>query len=72
MDLLRPESPERAAAIVEANAAGEHPLLKEDFYNSLLAAFTLEEVAGQLAAAGLGSLRSQQTSDRHWLVSSRL
>lgn len=72
MDLMRPESPERAAELVEANAAGEHPLLKEDFYNSLLAAFTLQEVAAQLAAAGLARLRPVAVSDRHWLVSARV
>ena len=72
MDLVRPDSPERATEIVEANAGGESGLLKEDFYNSLLAAFTLEEIAEQLAAAGLGTLWPAQVSDRHWLVSGRL
>ncbi|MCX5787988.1 MAG: class I SAM-dependent methyltransferase [Elusimicrobia bacterium] len=72
MDLVRPDSPERAAKIVEANAAKESPLLKEDFYNSLLAAFTLEEAAEQVAAAGLGGLWPIQMDDRHWLVSGRV
>lgn len=72
MDLIRPESPERAGRIVEAAASMEHPLLKEDFYNSLLAAFTIEEVAEQVAAAGLGTLWPVQSSDRHWLVSGRI
>lgn len=72
MDLIRPESRERAARIVEANAAQEHPLLKEDFFNSLLAAFTIEEVAEHVAAAGLGTLWPVQASDRHWLVSGRI
>jgi ubiquinone/menaquinone biosynthesis C-methylase UbiE len=71
MDLLRPESPQRAKAIVEAAAKDEHPLLKEDFYNSLLAAFTLEEVRDQLAAAGLRGLEPKQVSERHWLVAGR-
>ena len=72
MDLVRPDSPERAAQIVEAAAGDERPLLKEDFYNSLLAAFTLEEVAEQVAAAGLGGLWPAQVSERHWLVSGRV
>ncbi|MBI4348879.1 MAG: class I SAM-dependent methyltransferase [Elusimicrobia bacterium] len=72
MDLIRPETPQRAAEIVEAAAAKEHPLLKEDFYNSLLAAFTIDEVAEQVAAAGLGTLWPVQSSDRHWLVSGRI
>ena len=58
--------------IVEAAAGDESPLLKEDFYNSLLAAFTLEEVAEQVAAAGLGGLWPAQVSERHWLVSGRV
>lgn len=71
MDLLRPETPEKAQEIVEANTGQEQPLLKEDFFNSLLAAFTLEEAAEQVAAAGLG-VWPVQVSDRHWLVSGRL
>ena len=46
-------------------------MLKEDFYNSLLAAFTPAEVEDQLAAAGL-SLEIETISDRHLLVSGRL
>ena len=64
-DLLRPESPDAAARIVEANSGDEHPLLKEDFYNSLLAAYTVEEVESQARAAGLSSARAEQITDRH-------
>lgn len=71
MDLVRPESPAAAMAIVEAVAADEHPLLKEDFYNSLCAAFTLAEVAEQLRQAGL-DLEVRQVSDRHMLITGRL
>src|SRR5512147_3186646 len=48
MDLLRPESPEAAQAIVDQYAAGEPDILRRDFYNSLLAAFTEDEVTTQL------------------------
>ena len=68
MDLFRPASPAEARRIVEGAAAGADPLLKEDFYNSLLAAFSLEEVAVQLADAGL-PLVPKQTSERHLTVS---
>ena len=44
MDLMRPETLEAARTIVETVAAEEHPILKEDFYASLCAAFTLDEV----------------------------
>jgi ubiquinone/menaquinone biosynthesis C-methylase UbiE len=71
MDLFRPESAERAREIVEAAAGGEDPILKEDFYNSLLAAFTLEEVRAQLAAL-LPALDARVVSERHWVASGRL
>lgn len=72
MDLFRPDSLERAREIVEAASANEAPILKEDFLNSLLAAFTLEEVREQLAASHLSPLRPEIMSERHWLVSGRL
>lgn len=68
MDLFRPASEAEARRIVEAAAAGEDQLLKDDFYNSLLAAFSLGEVAVQLADAGL-PLVPVQASERHLLVS---
>ena len=68
MDLFRPESPERARAIVESYAAQEAPVLKEDFYNSLCAAFTLREVRSQIRSRGLGGLVCELASDRHWVV----
>lgn len=71
-DLQRPESPERAAELVEQHAAGEPDQLRTDFYNSLLAAFTPEEVREQLAAAGLEGLSVESVSDRHLLVSGTL
>jgi ubiquinone/menaquinone biosynthesis C-methylase UbiE len=72
MDLFRPDSSETAATIVESAAADEHPLLKRDFYNSLLAAFTVAEVKQQLVAAGLSELALNMVSERHWLVSGQL
>jgi ubiquinone/menaquinone biosynthesis C-methylase UbiE len=71
MDLSRPESPAAAHEIVERVSGGEHPLLKTDFYNSLCAAFTADEVRAQLAAAGL-SLSVSQLTERHLCVKGRL
>jgi len=71
MDLVRPGSPLEAREIVERVAGGEHPILKEDFYNSLCAAFTVEEVRAQLRTAGL-HLTVEQASDRHMRVKGRL
>lgn len=67
MDLFRPESPEAARTTVETVAGKEHPILKEDFYNSLCAAFTVEEVRAQINQSGLG-LDVIQISDRHMLI----
>ncbi|NNE05177.1 MAG: SAM-dependent methyltransferase, partial [Xanthomonadales bacterium] len=67
----RPESPQAAQAIV-AQYAGDAPdILREDFYNSLLAAYTPEEVKRQLSGAGLDSLGIELSSDRHWMVCGR-
>jgi len=68
MDLFRPESPERAREIVEQYAGNEPPVLKEDFFNSLCAAFTLREIRFQVRSRGLGALVCELASDRHWIV----
>lgn len=67
MDLFRPDSQEAARTIVETVAGNEHPILKEDFYNSLCAAFTVEEVRLQISRARLG-LEVIRISDRHMLI----
>ena len=68
MDLFRPESPERAREIVEQYSGNEAPVLKEDFFNSLCAAFTLREIRTQVRSRGLGALVCELASDRHWIV----
>lgn len=68
MDLLRPDSPEAAQALVDQYAANEDPILKRDFYHSLLAAFTEDEVAAQLAEMNLSRLLIDVPDDRHWVV----
>jgi ubiquinone/menaquinone biosynthesis C-methylase UbiE len=67
MDLLRPPSLEAAKALVETYAAAEKDILRRDFYHSLLAAFTLEEIRDQLEKAEL-PLNIEQISDRHVLI----
>lgn len=71
MDLVRPPSPEAARRIVDAAAGSEDPILQADFYNSLCAAFTVDEVRGQLADAGL-DLRLTLAGERHLLASGLL
>ncbi|MEK7222412.1 MAG: class I SAM-dependent methyltransferase [Nitrospirota bacterium] len=72
MDLLRPDSPEEAQALVDRYAAGEPAILRRDFYNSLLAAFTDDEVAAQLTEMNLSRLLIDVPDDRHWVVGGRL
>jgi len=72
MDLLRPDSPEAAQAIVDQYAAAEPAILRRDFYNSLCAAFTEDEVAAQLAELNLSRLLIDVIDDRHWVVGGRI
>ncbi len=67
MDLRRPDSHQAAQEIVDAVAADEAEVLRIDFYNSLLAAFTPEEIREQLNAAAL-NLDVTMSGDRHMLI----
>jgi ubiquinone/menaquinone biosynthesis C-methylase UbiE len=72
-DLRRPGSREDAEAIVDRYSAGEPEILRRDFYVSLLAAFTVDEVRSQLEEAGLaGHLEISTPTDRHLYVAGRL
>jgi SAM-dependent methyltransferase len=66
-DLRRPQNSDEARRMVGQYAAGEPEILKRDFYNSLLAAFTPQEVEAQLAGAGL-NLSVDVISDRHMVI----
>lgn len=68
MDLRRPESRERAGALVDEYAGTEPEVLRRDFFNSLLAAFRPEEVTQQLAQAGLVPFQVEAVGDRHVIV----
>jgi ubiquinone/menaquinone biosynthesis C-methylase UbiE len=67
MDLRRPESTEAAQQIVKDVAGNEPDILKTDFYNSLLAAFTPEEIQKQLKVAGM-ELEVAAFGSRHMLI----
>lgn len=67
MDLLRPGTIEEAKTKVECHAASEPEILQHDFYHSLLAAFTLDEINEQLHEAGL-DFSVAQVSDRHAFI----
>jgi len=72
MDLKRPASLAEAARLRDTYAEGEPEVLQRDFYNSLLAAFTVVELRSQLRDAGLAGLAVNSVSDRHILISGRL
>jgi SAM-dependent methyltransferase len=68
MDLRRPDSAEDALRLVEHYAGDEPDVLRHDFHQSLLAAYTPDEVAVHLAAADLQSLQVEVVGDRHLIV----
>ncbi len=68
MDLLRPENKGKAGKLVQKYATDALPILQKDFYNSLVAAYNVEEIRQQLTTAGLGYLTVEIVSDRHVLV----
>lgn len=68
MDLLRPDSPREAQDIVDRYASDAPDILRRDFYNSLLAAFTEDEISSQLAQMNLTRLLIDVIDDRHWVV----
>lgn len=72
VDLRRPETTADAQQIVDTYARDEPEILRQDFYNSLLAAFEVDEVKSQLETAGLIGLKVQAVGDRYLEVSGRM
>lgn len=72
VDLRRPETEAGARRLVDACAQAAPEVLRKDFYNSLLAAFEVDEVKGQLQSAGLPGLEVQAVGDRHLEVCGRM
>lgn len=71
-DLMRPDSLNIANQLVERYANDEPEVLKRDFYNSLLAAYRLEEVKEMLEVVRLDSKLNLETiTDRHWICYSK-
>lgn len=68
MDLMRPDDRETAHNMMETYTTGEPEVLRQDFFNSLLAAYNLNEVREQLVQADLEALQVKAVSDRHLMV----
>ena len=67
-DLMRPDTPEAAQALVDRYAADDTPYQKKLFYDSFLAALTIPEIETMLAQTSLTDAIVVQSSDRHWSV----
>jgi SAM-dependent methyltransferase len=67
-DLARPVSVEEVDRLVAAYARDEPEVLQRDYRNSLRAAFTVDEVRAQVAAAGFTGWAISMVSDRHLLA----
>jgi ubiquinone/menaquinone biosynthesis C-methylase UbiE len=67
-DLLRPDTPEAADALVRQYAGNESARQQKLFRDSLGAALTLDEIAAAARTAGLTGVTLAQTSDRHWTL----
>ncbi len=67
-DLMRPDTPQAAQALVDRYAADDTPYQQKLFYDSFLAALTIPEIEVMLAQIGLTDAIVVQSSDRHWSV----
>jgi SAM-dependent methyltransferase len=68
MDLTRPPTRVAAQRLVDTYAAGEPEILRRDFFNSLCAAYAVDEVREQLGSVGLAHLDIEPVGDRHLVV----
>lgn len=67
-DLMRPDTPEAAQALVDRYAADDTLDQKKLFYDSFLAALTIPEIEAMLAQTTLIDATVVQSSDRHWSI----
>ena len=67
-DLIRPASLEKAFEIKEKHLSNSPEILKKDFYASLKASFTVDEVTQQLVVAGLSQLEVFQIDELYFEI----
>ena len=70
-DLLRPASVEKAFDLKEKHLSNSPEVLKKDFYASLKASFTVDEVTQQLNDAGLSQLEVFQVDELYFEIIGR-
>jgi ubiquinone/menaquinone biosynthesis C-methylase UbiE len=67
-DLFRPADRNALDHLVSLHTAGATDCQRRLFAESLVSAFTVEEIAEQAEQAGLVGARVEATSDRHWTL----
>jgi len=67
-DLIRPASIEKAFELEEKHLLNSPEILKKDFYASLKASFTVDEVNQQLVNAGLSQLEVFQVDELYFEI----
>ncbi|WP_269624572.1 class I SAM-dependent methyltransferase [Prochlorococcus marinus] len=67
-DLIRPASVEKAFELKEKHLSNSPEILKKDFYASLKASFTVEEVSQQLVDVGLSQLEVFQVDELYFEI----
>ena len=67
-DLIRPKTEEKAFEIKEKHLSNSPEILKKDFYASLKASFTVDEVTQQLVDAGLSQLEVFQVDELYFEI----
>ena len=67
-DLIRPASVEKAFELKEKHLSNSPEILKKDFFASLKASFTVEEVSQQLVDAGLSQLELFQVDELYFEI----
>jgi len=68
MDLIRPKNIQIAKSIVEKVSGKESEILKIDFFNSLLASYTIKEVKDMLINKNY-DFNIEKIGDRHFIIS---
>ena len=71
-DLARPATPADAYGIVDTYGGVGTEVMRREYYDSLLAAYTVDEVRAQLDEAGLEDVEVKMVTDRHWDAFGRL
>ena len=68
VDLIRPAGVDEAHALVQKYAGRGNPVVQEDFFNSLCAAYTLQDVREQLRAAGWMGIEVEALNEVQWIA----